>query len=64
MYHLQLTESGVNGANGANAPSLVNLERRAETESATIPLQPTVVKTAKDRLNNPASVMRTCLVQV
>ena len=57
-------ECGPNGVCGVNAPRLVNSEHKAEAESATIPLQLTAIKTAKDRLNNPASVMRTCLVQV
>ena len=49
---------------GVNAPNLANLGRRVEAESAAILLKLTAVKTAKDRLNNPASVTRKCLVQV
>ena len=57
-------ECGANGVSGVNVPSPANSEHKAEAESATIPTQLTAVKTAKDRLNNPTGVTRTCLVQV
>ena len=56
--------TGENGASGASAPSPVRLECRAESESAIIRLQLTVVKTAKDQLNKHASVTKTYPVLV
>ena len=57
-------EAGENGASGASVPSRVTSECKAEPESAIVPLQLTVVKTAKDLLKKLVNVMRTLLVLV